>query len=111
MSDPTEAFFTGLAERGHEPLLARAQGTVRVEVQRNGRADEGWTVRIDHGAIKVTRARRADGHLTAERSLFNRMVTGQSNATAAVLRGAALIRGDLELLIRFQRIFPGGAAS
>jgi hypothetical protein len=34
-------------------------------------------------------------------------VTGETNALAAYLRGAVEVEGDPELLLRFQRIFPG----
>ena len=38
-ADPTATFFDGLAERGHEPLLASTSGTLRFEL-RDGRRTE-----------------------------------------------------------------------
>jgi putative sterol carrier protein len=39
--------------------------------------------------------------------LFERIVDGEVNATAAVLRGAVTIDGDMELLVQLQKLFPG----
>jgi len=35
---------------------------------------------------------------------------GEANATAAVLRGAVIIDGDMELLVQLQKLFPGPPA-
>ncbi len=42
-----------------------------------------------------------------DREMFSRLVTGQANATAAILRGTVIVTGATELLVRFQRVFPG----
>src|SRR5262245_36923846 len=57
--DPTAAFFADLAKLGHEPLLEDIKGSIHVDVRRGARR-EGWTLVIDHGAVKVSREREAD---------------------------------------------------
>jgi hypothetical protein len=42
--------------------------------------------------------------------LFDGVVTGQTNAMAALLRGEVTFDGDPELMLLFQRIFPGPPA-
>jgi hypothetical protein len=42
-----------------------------------------------------------------ERPLFNKLARGDTNAMAAVLRGEIGIKGDPELLVLFQQMFPG----
>jgi hypothetical protein len=42
--------------------------------------------------------------------LFERIARGEANATAAVLRGAVIIDGDMELLVQLQKLFPGPPA-
>ena len=45
--------------------------------------------------------------MRADRKVFDAIVSGEMNALAATLRGAVVIEGDLGLLARFQRLFPG----
>jgi putative sterol carrier protein len=105
----TAAFFAELAERGHEPLLHAASGTVRFDL-RDGENVERWLVAIDRGTVSVTRKReKADCVVFTDRRLFDRIVTGQANAMTAFLRGLIGLEGDPQLLLLFQRLFPGPA--
>jgi hypothetical protein len=107
VSDPAAEFFAELARRGTEPLLLRAKGTLRIELM-GGRRSERWIVAIDKGAVTVSRRNgAADCVVRAEKSLFDLLVTGRANATAALLRGALAVEGDANLLVLFQRLFPG----
>jgi len=106
-TDPIDSFFAQLAERGHEPLLARGSGTLRFDLA-DGKKVEHWLVTLEKGDVAVSRRNTAaDLTLRADRSLFEQMVTGKMNATAAVLRGLLAVEGNLGLLILFQRLFPG----
>jgi putative sterol carrier protein len=102
----TAEFFDGLAQRGHEPLLEKATGTVRFDLVNNGR-DERWLVAVDKGDVAVShRNVAADCTLRADRTLFDGVATGEVNAMAAVMRGAIQVEGDWSLLVLFQRVFP-----
>ena len=46
----------------------------------------------------------------ADRELFGRIAAGRINPMTATLRGVVEARGDLTLLVRFQRLFPGPRA-
>ena len=50
---------------------------------------------------------RADCVIRAEKTLFDGITRGETSAVAAVLRGDIVIEGDRELLVLFQRLFPG----
>lgn len=106
MADPIEEFFDRLGGRGHEPLLEKVSGTCRFDVQNGGRTDH-WLVRMDRGDIEVSRADGdADCVVRGDRPLLEGITRGEVNAMAAVLRGALLADGDLELLILLQRLLP-----
>ena len=45
------------------------------------------------------------------KALFAGMTAGKVNAMAAALRGALVPQGNLALIVSFQRLFPGPAAS
>jgi putative sterol carrier protein len=109
----TAEFLTGLAEAGPSPLLARTTGTIRCDLANSGDT-EYFYVAIDKGAITVSHAKRdADAIVRADRGLFDGVTSGQVNVMAALLRGVIDVEGDLNLLMRFQKLFPGpqGAAS
>ena len=67
---------------------------------------------VDKGHIAVSRRNaRADCVVRAGKDLFDEMADGRANAVVALLRGRMGVEGDLELLVRFQRLFPGPPAS
>jgi putative sterol carrier protein len=107
MSDDVVEFFEELGRRGHEPLLAKVTGRVRFDLVDGGRTDR-WLVAVDKGDTVVSHQDgQAECTIRAERALFERLCRGEENAMAAVLRGALVCTGDVELLYAIQRIFPG----
>ena len=106
-TSPTQAFFEALPERSGDPLLAKVSGTLRFDAKTGDRV-EHWHVILERGAVKVSkRNAKADAVIRIDRSLLDRIVTGQENAMAALLRGAFVPEGDPALMLRFQRIFSG----
>jgi putative sterol carrier protein len=107
MTDTTAHFFEELAQRGREPLLAKAKGTIRFEIA-EGKQKRTWLVDIDRGNVSVSRRNAsADSTVRVDRVLFDKLVTGQANAMAEVLRGRVAVEGDLDCVILFQRLFAG----
>jgi putative sterol carrier protein len=106
MADATTEFFQDLGVRGHEPQLEKATGTMRFDLS-NGKRTR-WLVTIEKGDVTVSqKSSRADCVAYADREVFDGIVKGEVNAMAAVLRGAMHFEGDPELLVLFQRLFPG----
>jgi putative sterol carrier protein len=108
MTDATTGFFDSLAGR-HEPLLETTKGRLLFELE-NGKRKDHWLVSIDKGDLAVSHANgKADAVIRGPRKLFDKVAAGEANAMAATLRGAFTIDGDWELLVVFQRLFPGRA--
>jgi len=107
MAETIEEFFQEL-DRGHQPLLGKMLGTVRFDlIDGDGGADH-WLVAVDHGDVAVSQKEAsAECTIRADKSFFEQLIRGEENAMAAVLRGAILCSGDVELLLAIQRIFPG----
>jgi putative sterol carrier protein len=106
--DDTATFFEALGQRGREPLLAKANGTIRFDLVGDGKLTH-WLVRLDGGAVAVSRGRSsADCVVRADKALFDACARGDANAMAATLRGELVFDGDPELLVRFQRVLPAG---
>jgi putative sterol carrier protein len=105
-ADDVTEFFQDLGGREREPLLAKARGWVRFELTEADRIDR-WLVAVDRGAVAVS---HSDGpaECTArlDRALFGRLCRGEGNAIAAMLRGAMMCTGDVELLLAIVRLFP-----
>jgi putative sterol carrier protein len=100
-------FFDALAEQGYNPLLARTTGTIRCDLA-NGGGLEYIYLAIDKGIITVSHAKRdADAIVRCKRDLLDGVTNGEVNVMAALLRGVIDVEGDLNLLMRFQKIFPG----
>lgn len=107
MTDPTHEFFADLERRGHEPMLGRTSGTLRFDLA-GPHEVEHWYVRIRKGDLTVTRSEdEADCVIRTDKELFDRLTSGTANAMAAALRGVVEPLGDLQLIVQFQRLFPG----
>jgi putative sterol carrier protein len=107
MTDPTTSFFEELGKRGHEPLLAKATGTVRLELV-DGKQMHRWLVSLGKGDVTVSHKNTAaDCVIRMDKALFDKVVTGRVNTLAALLRGVVTVDGDIGLLVLFQRLFPG----
>jgi putative sterol carrier protein len=106
MADATAEFFERLAERGSEPGFARTTGSVRFDLTRDDKT-EHWRVEFRRGAVTVARAAAAaDCVVRTDASTFDDLALGRANALATLLRGQLLAEGELQLLTRFQRLFP-----
>lgn len=103
-----ETFVGGISAEP-QPLLANTTGTLLFEVR--DRDETAWAlVSVDKGRVAaeaIADAREADAVIRADRALLEAIVQGRANAMAAALRGEMLIEGNAELLMDFQRIFPG----
>jgi putative sterol carrier protein len=106
MADALEEFFEQLGTRGHDRLLAKAEGMARFDIA-DGKRTERWLLTLDKGHVSVSRKNTAaDMVVKVPRPLFERIVQGKANAMAAVLRGELTIEGSTELLVLFQRLLP-----
>jgi putative sterol carrier protein len=107
MSDVAVSYMNELAERGHEPLLAKTTGTVAFDLTTGDKTDT-WRIVIDRGDLDVRHEDGpADGRLRVDRQLFMRLARGETNPMAASLRGEIILDGNPDLLLLVQRLFPG----
>ena len=103
--DVVAAFFEDLGTRGYEPLLRKVSGTVRFDLV-SGKVTERWLVAIRKGNLAVSRRNvAADTTMRLSRTLFEAVVSGETNLLSALLRGEVVLEGDYRLLILVRRVF------
>ena len=106
MAAATAEIFEQLPERGRDPLLEKARGTVRLEIVEGKRVDP-VLLRIDRGEIEVSPGGGpADLTLRADRPTFDGIARGTTIPVTAIMRGAMTIDGDWGLAVLLQRVFP-----
>jgi putative sterol carrier protein len=111
MADATAEFFGELARRGHEPLLEKATGTLRFDLV-DGKRIERWRVAMEKGDVTVSRkSAAADCVVRTDKSVFDSLARGELQTLTAFLRGLLRLEGEGELLVLFQRVFPGPPTS
>src|SRR5258706_7178765 len=111
MASAAQEFFHEISRLGHDRLLEKATGTVRIDLTSNSTV-ESWFITIKAGDIAASRESAAAGAvLRADRALFDRIASGETNATAAIARGEVSVRGESRLLIQLVRLFPGRAGT
>lgn len=105
MADATAEFFEQLTGQP-QPLLEKAQGTVRLEIV-DGKRVAPVLLHLDHGRLQVAEEDgAADLTLRASRATFDGLARGTVNAVTAMLSGAMAVEGDLELAVLLQRVLP-----
>jgi putative sterol carrier protein len=111
MMSRTQEFFDEINRLGHDRLLEKATGTVRIELTHDSSV-ETWLIRIENGDISAfAGSGDAEATFRADREVFDRIASGETNATAAIARGEVSVRGSSRLLIQFVRLFPARPGS
>jgi putative sterol carrier protein len=65
-----------------------------------------WTVAVADGAITVTEgASDADCTFSASEETFEKIASGEQNATTAYMTGKLKIKGDMGAAMKLQKIF------
>ncbi|RLP91812.1 MULTISPECIES: SCP2 sterol-binding domain-containing protein [unclassified Micromonospora] len=106
MTEVTERFFASLPARAPEVLGGLADGTLQIELT-TGDLTEHWLVRMRPGFVQVGRHRGpADAIWYSSAVLFDRLVTGEAQGVAAVLRNESTFSGNVVLFLAFRRFFP-----
>jgi putative sterol carrier protein len=111
MADATAELFNELDRRGNDPRLHGATGTMRFDLGHD-RGTDRWFVDIRKGDVSVSRKNaKADCVVRADRELFRKIASGETNVMVAVMRGEFHVEGNLELAALFQRLIPGRPGS
>ena len=65
-----------------------------------------WLVKVEDGSIDVTEGGgEADCTLTTSEENFQKIISGEQNATTAYMTGKLKIKGDMSAAMKLQKLF------
>ncbi|MER7893667.1 SCP2 sterol-binding domain-containing protein [Micromonospora sp. NPDC094482] len=106
MSETAERFFESLPARAPDVLRGLVSGTLQIELSTDDETDH-WLVVMRPGTVEVSRHRGpADALWYSSADLFDRLVRGEAQGVAAVLRNESTFSGNVVLFLAFRRFFP-----
>jgi putative sterol carrier protein len=95
-------FFEGLPARTDSSKLAGMNNTYLFDVEGAGM----WLVTIEDGVLSVREGDgEADTRISASEENFERLLSGEQNATAAYMTGKLKIKGDMGAAMKLQKLF------
>ena len=95
-------FFDALPSRVSPERIEGMTNTYVFDIEGAG----VWTVAIADGAVTVTEgAGEADCTFTSTEETFEKITSGEQNATTAYMTGKLKIKGDMGAAMKLQKIF------
>jgi putative sterol carrier protein len=95
-------FFETLPSRVSPDRIAGMNNTYVFDIEGAGT----WTVKVADGAVTVTDgAEDADCTFSATEETFEKIASGEQNATTAYMTGKLKIKGDMGAAMKLQKIF------
>lgn len=104
-----QEYFETLGQRFQPGAAAGVHAVIQFEL--SGTQSAVYNVAIDDGKMKLSRgtAPKPNTTIAMKGEDYVKVVNNQMNGTAAVMRGALKVGGDLGLARKMNKIFPSGA--
>ena len=95
-------FFDTLESRVDPAKTAGMNNSYLFDIDGAGK----WKVDVHDGGVKVTEnADDADVTITTSQETFDRIVSGEQNATSAYMTGKLKVKGDMGAAMKLQKLF------
>ena len=102
MAESTREFFESLPARGDQSKLAGMNNSYLFDIENAG----CWLVTIADGTVSVSEGGgEADCTIAASEENFQRILSGEQNATSAYMTGKLKIKGDMGAAMKLQKLF------
>ncbi|WP_416903394.1 SCP2 sterol-binding domain-containing protein [Micromonospora echinospora] len=107
--DPTVEFFQRIGQGRPAMLSETVTATLRIELD-DGGSTTHWFVSVDRGTVRVAAEwRAADAVVRTSKEFFDRLVRGEANLFAALVRNAVVNEGDVTVLAHLRKLLTGMA--
>jgi putative sterol carrier protein len=95
-------FFEGLETRVDESKTAGMNNSYLFDIDGAGT----WKVDVQDGNVKVTEGGdSADVTIATSEETFEKIVSGEQNATSAYMTGKLKVKGDMGAAMKLQKLF------
>jgi putative sterol carrier protein len=102
MAETTREFFEGLPARADGSKLAGMNNSYVFDIDGAGT----WFVTVEDGTVAVREGEgEADCTISASEENFQRILSGEQNATSAYMAGKLKIKGDMGAAMKLQKLF------
>ena len=97
-----QEFFDTLETRVDSSKTAGMNNSYLFDIDGAGK----WKVDVEDGNVKVTEnAEDADVTITTTEDTFEKIVSGEQNATSAYMTGKLKVKGDMGAAMKLQKLF------
>jgi putative sterol carrier protein len=95
-------FFDGLESRIDPARTAGMKNSYVFDIEGAGR----WKVDVNDGKVSVTEgAEDGDVTITTSEETFEKITSGEQNATSAYMTGKLKVKGDMGAAMKLQKLF------
>lgn len=102
MSESVKEFFETLPSRVDAAKTAGMSNSYVFEIEGAGT----WTVAVADGAVSVSEgAGEGDCTISTSAESFEKIISGEQNATTAYMSGKLKIKGDMGAAMKLQKLF------
>ena len=102
MAESAREFFQGLPARADASKLAGMTNSYVFDIDGAGM----WLVTIEDGTVSVREGEgEADCTISASEENFQKILSGEQNATSAYMTGKLKIKGDMGAAMKLQKLF------
>ena len=102
MAETTREFFEGLSARADASKMAGMNNSYVFDIDGAG----VWFVTVEDGVVSVREGEgEADCTISTTEENFQKILSGEQNATSAYMTGKLKIKGDMGAAMKLQKLF------
>jgi putative sterol carrier protein len=102
MAETTREFFEGLSARADASKMAGMNNSYVFDIDGAGM----WFVTVEDGVVSVREGEgEADCTISTTEENFQKILSGEQNATSAYMTGKLKIKGDMGAAMKLQKLF------
>ena len=102
MTETTREFFEGLSARADASKMAGMNNSYVFDIDGAG----VWFVTVEDGVVSVREGEgEADCTISTTEGNFQKILSGEQNATSAYMTGKLKIKGDMGAAMKLQKLF------